>query len=476
MSNITPIILAGGSGKRLWPASSESCPKQFCNLQNDDLTLFQKTIMRYSSMPNNEYNPPIIVTSSKYTNFVKEQLNEINKQAECIICEPESRNTASSILAGVMYLLDKGVKHEPVLVVPSDQYFEDEEYMHNIFKKNSINVNEHDITVFGIKPDRASASYGYILPSNKSIHKAGLVKEFMEKPNLEKAKKLYESKTCLWNCGIFLFTPFNILKKYKKLSPTLTESVTSSFNKSYKEGNIIHLDQSFWSKCKDISIDYEIIERSDDIFVVPLNTKWSDLGTWDSIWSTFQTDGNLVDDNSYSYECTGSLLRNYQNTKLIAIGLKDTVVVQTDQLTLVIDKALTSKIDKITSKISKDVINGTAEQRHFRPWGYYENLKEDVGYKVKSLHISPKSRISLQYHNQRTEHWTVVRGTANIEIDGKNFILKEGHSIDIPKKSVHRIENMQNEILEIIEVQKGKYLAEDDIIRIEDDYDRVVKK
>jgi mannose-1-phosphate guanylyltransferase/mannose-6-phosphate isomerase len=476
MPNITPIILAGGSGKRLWPASSESCPKQFCNLIPNELTLFQETVIRYSTTEDSKYNPPIIVTSSKYANFVKEQLREIDKKAGCIICEPESKNTTASILVGVIDLLDKGIEHDPVLVVPSDQYFQHTHYINSVFKKSAKDVDSHEITIFGVTPNKPTSSYGYIRTSNKSTHEAGLIEEFIEKPNVKKAKELYESKTCLWNSGIFLFTPLNIFKLYETLSPEVVKSVTSSYKKAYVEDGIIHLDRSSWSECKEIAFDYEILERADDVFVVPLDTKWSDLGTWDAIWSTFQTDSNLIDDNSFSYKSSGLLLRNYLNTKLIGIGLKDTVVVQTDKVTMVIDKALTSNIDKIVSSIPKDVINSPVGQRHFRPWGYFENLKEDVGYKVKSLHISPNSRISLQYHNKRSEHWTIVKGIANIEIDGKYFTLKEGSSIDIPKKSIHRIENIHDDILEIIEVQKGAYLAEDDIVRIEDDYDRVLKK
>ena len=475
MSNITPIILAGGTGKRLWPASSESCPKQFCNLQDTELTLFQETVLRYSSDDQFEYNSPIIVTNLKYTNFVKEQLKEIDKEAECIICEPEPKNTAASILAGAEYMLKNGKEHEPVIVVPSDQYFEDDAYINKVFQESAKYSGEHTITIFGVKPTRASNSYGYIVPSRHD-DKPCLVEKFIEKPNQERAIELFAAKKSLWNCGIFLFTSSKIKDRYMKLSSELAKSVCASMDKANIHNHVIHLDPSTWSACNKVSIDYEIIERSDDIFVIPLETNWSDLGTWDSIWSTFNNNGNLVDNNSNSFECEGSLFRNYLTTKLVGIGLKDTVVVQTDKLTLVMDKSLSPELDKIVSSIPHDISDDSVGQRHFRPWGFFENLQESKSHKVKSLHISPHSRISLQYHNERTEHWIIVKGQANIEIDGEKFVLSEGHSIDIPKRSVHRIENSQDDYLEIIEVQKGEYLEEDDIIRIEDDYDRVSKK
>ena len=475
MKKITPIILAGGSGKRLWPASSKTCPKQFCNLQDSDLTLFQETILRYSPQTNNIYEKPIIVTNINYKNFIEEQLLEINQTADSIIFEPQSRNTASSTLVGAMHLIKKG-SEQISLVVPSDQYFEDSDYANKIFTESALNHNHQSITIFGIKITRPSTSYGYIIPSNNIDTEPPLVDKFIEKPNQEEAKALSKHKDSMWNCGIFLFKPNDLLNKYRLLSPQLADNVERSYNEATVDAEKVYLSNNHWSLCKNISIDYEILQRLDDIRVVPLETYWSDLGTWDSIWSTFEKKGNFADKNSYFHNCDGSLLRNYLNTKLIAIGLKNTVIVQTDKLTLAIDRGLTSKIDKILDKIPQDIIDESISQRHFRPWGYYENLREEEGYKVKTLHISPKSRISLQYHNQRSEHWTVLKGKADVEVDGRKITLNEGDSIDIPKKTLHRIENNQDDILEILEVQKGSYLKEDDIIRVEDDYDRVEKK
>ncbi len=475
MNKITPIILAGGSGKRLWPASSKICPKQFCNIQDSDLTLFQETILRYSPDKNNIYQKPIVITNSVYKNFVDEQLLEINQTADSIIFEPVSKNTAASTLVGALHLFKKD-EGQMALVVPSDQYFEDSDYVNTVFSNSALNHNHQSITIFGINITRPSTSYGYIISSNRSNEEPLLVDKFIEKPNQDEAKVLSRSEHSMWNCGIFLFKPKNLLEKYKTLSPELTSSVEMSYRNANVDDKKIYLDNDSWSSCKNISIDYEILQRLDDIRVVPLKTNWSDLGTWDSIWSTFEKEGNFTDKNSYAYNCDGSLMRNYLNTKLIAIGLKNTVIVQTDKLTLAIDRGLTSKIDKILDKIPINITDQSASQRHFRPWGYYENLKEEDGFKVKTLHISPKSRISLQFNNERSEHWTVLKGEANIEVDGKHLTLKEGNSIDIPKKSLHRIHNNQDYVLEILEVQKGSYLEEDDIVRVEDDYDRIKNK
>lgn len=459
------IILAGGSGSRLWPLSRELYPKQLLNL-NSDKSLLQSTFERLSKfMPTENI---VSVTNVKHTSNVKLQLEHISKNP-AILSEPLSKNTAPAIALATKFIQQK--EDDPViLVVPSDHLIEDQAKFLETVKKGEKLAEEGYIVTFGIEPSYPETGYGYINVVDKPILDGFMVKEFVEKPNKKTAQKYIDAKTYFWNSGIFMFKASTMIKEIKKLAPEIF-AVMEKFDFS----NSDRIEYNLFNEMPSISIDYAIMEKSDKIALVKLESDWNDLGSWQSIYDVSKKDehnnvmiGHVLDENSKN-----SFV--YASSKLVAtIGLEDTVLVETEDAILACKKDKTQDVKKIFDILKKQ--NDNTHLIHktvYRPWGYYTVLAQSKGFLTKLIHVDTEQRLSVQSHNHRSEHWVVLSGMAKVVLEGNEHILSPGHSIDIPLKAIHSLQNPYESALEIIEVQLGDLLLEDDIVRYEDIYGRV---
>lgn len=448
------IILAGGSGSRLWPLSRLRFPKQFIKFNDFQHTLFQLTFIRALKLSNIE--DVIVVTSQDYPFIVKGQVEELGYRylEKNIIVEPKAMNTLPAIASGV-YLSNS---LDTFLVIPSDHLIQNEDKFVRTIKE-SIELAKENIITFGIKPSSPKTGYGYIEKGIKALN-GYKVKTFKEKPNLEKAKE-YIKKGFLWNAGIFMFSKDVFDSELAKYQPDIFDlfSTHSEIRDIYSQIT------------KKVSIDYGLLELSSKVAVVPLDIIWSDLGSFDAIdeVSNHQSNQNIININS---------LNNYISTptqKLTAlIDVKDLIIVDTDDALLIAKKSSSEKVkDVFNELVERNDNRADYHNKDYRPWGNYQILDEqNAQFKVKRIFVEPHKRLSYQMHHHRSEHWVVVKGTATVTIDDKVYEVLEGESTYIKATQKHRLENKTNEELEIIEVQLGSYLEEDDIIRFDDDFNR----
>ncbi|MBP7212445.1 mannose-1-phosphate guanylyltransferase/mannose-6-phosphate isomerase, partial [bacterium] len=453
------IILAGGSGSRLWPLSRELYPKQLLSL-NSDKSLLQTTFERLTHfMPAKNI---VSITNTKHVSNVNMQLKELSNDIQ-LLSEPVAKNTAPAIAIATRFLTEKYGEDAIILVVPSDHLIKDNEKFYETVKKGEKLAQDGYIVTFGIKPDYPETGYGYINVVNKQIKDGFEVKRFVEKPDVETAKKYLEEGTYYWNSGIFMFKASVMMNEIKKTSPEIFEVVNKWKNTS---GNI---EYNLFNEMPSISIDYAVMEKSDKIALVKLESDWNDLGSWQAIYDTGKKDennnviiGHVIDEGSKN-----SFV--YSSSKLVAtIGLEDTVVVETDDAILACKKDKTQDVKKIYEKLKEQ--NDSAQMVHktvYRPWGFYTCIAQGKGFLTKIIHVNPAQKLSVQSHNHRSEHWVVLSGKAKVILEGKEYILTPGHSIDIPLKAIHSLQNPFEDDMEIIEVQLGDLLIEEDIIRYE---------
>lgn len=457
------IILAGGSGSRLWPLSRELYPKQLLNL-NSDKSLLQSTYERLKNCT----EEIVSMTNTKHSSNIKMQLKSLS-QNPIVLAEPVSKNTAPAIVLGTKYIMQKTNSDPVIIAVPSDLLIEDEEKFISTVKKGEELAQQGYLVTFGIKPNYPEIGYGYIKTSDK-INDGFKVEEFVEKPNAETAKKYLQDKNYFWNSGIFMFKASTLFEETLKHAPEIAKiSEKFDFTKS-NEIPFIDFDQM-----PNISIDYAVMEKSDNIALVELESDWKDLGSWQSIYEVSPKDehgnvfvGHVLDENSKN-----SFV--YSSSKLVAtIGLEDTVIVETEDAILACKKDQTQNVKHIYETLKKQNDNThLVHKTVYRPWGFYTVIAQGQGFMTKIIHVNPGQKLSVQSHNFRSEHWVVLSGTAKVVLEAKELILSPGHSVDIPLKAIHSLQNPYTEDLEIIEVQKGDPLIEEDIIRYEDMYGRV---
>ena len=462
--NMFAIILAGGSGSRLWPLSRELYPKQLLNL-NSDKSLLQSTFERLKTfMPSENI---VSITNVKHAGNVKLQLENIAKNVS-VLSEPSSKNTAPAIALATKFIQEKD-EDAIILVVPSDHLIDNKELFAQTVKKGEKLAKEGYIVTFGIEPSYPETGYGYINVLNEPILDGFKVKEFVEKPNSETAQKYIDAKTYFWNSGIFMFKASTMIEEIKKLSPQIYD-VMSEFDFSTSD----KIEYNLFEKMPSISIDYAIMEKSDKIALIKLESDWNDLGSWQSIYDVSKKDennnvmiGHVLDENSKN-----SFV--YASSKLVAtIGLDDIVLVETEDAILACKKDNTQDVKKIFDTLKKQ--NDDTHLVHktvYRPWGFYTVLAQSKGFLTKLIHVNTDQKLSVQSHNHRSEHWVVLSGKAKVILEGKEHILSAGYSIDVPLKAIHSLQNPFEENLEIIEVQLGELLIEDDIVRYEDMYGR----
>ena len=460
------LILAGGSGSRLWPLSRELYPKQLLNIQNTE-SLLQSTFERLNDVIPAENI--ISMTGVKHVSNVRYQLSKITDKP-VVLSEPISKNTAPAIALASQYISIKSEDDPVILVVPSDHLIKDIKAFSKTVKEGEKIANQGYIVTFGIQPSYPETGYGYINVTDTKIANGVKVNKFVEKPNEKLAEEYIKAGNYYWNSGIFMFKASTLLDELKSCSPDIYSLLVNfDFTKS-NEIPYIEFD-----KMPSISIDYAVMEKSNKIALVKLESDWNDLGSWKSIYdvSAKDTDGNVKIGHVLDEGSKNSLI--YSSSKLVAtIGLEDTVLVETEDAILACKADRTQDVKKIFDRLKKQNDNThLVHKTVYRPWGYYTVLAEGKGFLTKMIQVNPGQKLSVQSHNHRSEHWVVLEGMAKVLLEGKEHILSPGHSIDIDIKEIHSLQNPYEELLKIIEVQKGDLLIEEDIIRYEDIYGRV---
>lgn len=465
--NIRPVILCGGSGTRLWPASRKSMPKQFLPIIKNE-TLLDLSFKRVKSL--NTCCKCIVVTSKQYCFLVKEALDKANIEAD-ILLEPIGRNTTASIYLAAAF----ADENDTLLIMPSDHLIKDtKKFLDVVLKASKSNVYENWIT-FGILPTYPSNAYGYIkvkdYHNKKNTTKIYDVESFIEKPSIQKASQMLTKDSFFWNAGIFMGKASMIIKSISSEASNIASFCDKAFKTHYViHNNEINFSLEAFTEIPSKSIDFAVMEHSKNIKLIEFNAQWSDVGSWDSIVN----EQEKVEEKKNIIEISGKNNFIFAESRIVAtIGVENLIIVDSDNATLISKKGKTEQVKEVVKKLSQlNLKMGTEHTFETRPWGKFENLLDTNNVKVKRLSIRPFKRLSLQYHTKRQEHWFVVSGMASIHLDGKSIELKEGDSIDVPKLSKHYIGNNTSDELVIIEIQTGEYFGEDDIIRIDDPYSR----
>ena len=477
--NITPVILCGGSGSRLWPLSRSSFPKQFITL-TDSESLFQKAINRIKKIKGPDYNinDPLVVTNEEHRFIALEQLNELDHISAKVLLEPVGKNTAPALtMAAMQALIDQ---EDSILVVtPADQIIRDSNAFSEALKKSiSTAVNDNLVTL-GLVPDRAETGYGYIkYNQNKGNFDEFDVVEFVEKPSKNKAKEYFESKNYLWNSGMFVIGANFWLETIKSLRSDIFQKTYNAFQSMTKDNHFIRPNKKIFVKIPSESIDYAVIENCNSanipLKVVLLETSWNDLGSWDSLWSFEDKNekGNVLKGDIIAEDTKNSII--HSSHRLVGVvGLENVAIIETADAVLVANRKNSQGVkDIVTNLDNQKRLEGIYHSKVHRPWGWYMTIDEGANFKVKRIQVNPGASLSLQKHSKRAEHWVVVKGTAKVTRGKKEIILEKNESTFIPLGELHRLANPKKIPLEIIEVQSGNYLGEDDIERIDDQYGR----
>lgn len=468
MTKIYPVILSGGSGTRLWPSSRKMFPKQFIPFEDDD-SLFIKTLNRFKTP---SFHKATIISNFIHRFLIKDSLEKSQIKVGSILLEPELKNTSAAVTLSTLYLFKKD-PNAVILISPSDHLVEDIKFK-AFFSKNFKTFDKNFLYVFGIKPTEPNPSYGYILKGNKIKKNLFNVEKFFEKPKISEAKLFLKTDSFYWNSGIFLFSATTFINEMKLYSPKTLETCEQLINKSKKYYEFITFPESKFSTLDNKPIDKDLFEKTKKSILIPFNFNWSDVGSWDSIWKIKKKgDQNVIDGNIVTENVTKSFIKTHDKSIAVIIGVKDLIIINEKDALLVTKKNSHTNI--------KDVLNSIKKREKekfefgniiYRPWGSFENIKSGKGFLVKILKINPKSKISLQYHKKRSEHWVVTKGEAIITLDDKKTKLKEKESVFVKLGQKHRIENKTNQLLEIVEVQIGNVLDENDIVRIDDIYGR----
>ena len=465
---IIPIILAGGSGTRLWPLSRKLQPKQFISLLNET-SLFQDTLLRLPK----EALDPIVICNEDHRFLVAEQAREINVTLNSIILEPIGKNTAPAIALAAIKVL-KDFENPILIVLAADHKIENKSAFHDAIKIAHKLAENNKLVTFGIIPQSAETGYGYIEIEKKDKAEYFDIKSFVEKPNKKNAINFLNSGNYLWNSGMFMFNASIYLSELNKFEPEILTSCKKSLSNEFKDLEFIRIDKKEFCKSPNQSIDYAVMEKTNKAKVVPLDAGWSDVGSWDALMDSKIKDslGNVVEGDVTLDQVKNSYL--YSTSRLVAASnIADLIVIDTQDALLVTTRDNSLSIKNIVKKLKKNKRTEIENHRKvYKPWGYYDSIDTGYNFKVKRILVNPGAKLSLQKHLHRAEHWVVVSGVAKITCGKKIYNLEKNQSTYIPKGEIHRLENIENYPLEIIEVQTGNYLGEDDIIRLKDDYQR----
>jgi mannose-1-phosphate guanylyltransferase/mannose-6-phosphate isomerase len=468
---ITPVILSGGSGTRLWPLSRKEYPKQYLPLAGDN-TMLQETILRLSGLDN--LADPIIVCNADHRFLVAEQCQQIGVNNPTILLEPVGRNTAPALAAAALQSL-KDSDGSMLLVLSADHVIQDVDAFHKAINIANQQAQEGKLATFGIVPTDANTGYGYIKASIGDINGAYKVEEFVEKPDLKTAEFYLEQGNYLWNSGMFMFQARTFIDELTTHAPNIVTSVNNAVNNAVQDLDFIRLKKQAFESSPSDSIDYALMEKSDNVVVVPLDAQWNDIGSWSALYDICAKDssGNVLKGDVIAQDTTNTYI--YASHHIITtVGVDNLVVIDTPDATFIASQDRAHEVKSIVESLQKKGRDEAHSNRKvYRPWGWYDSIEVGKHFQVKRLHVNPGAKLSLQMHHKRAEHWVVVSGTATA-FNGEDVLtLTEGDSTYIPIGTTHGLENKTNEQLEIIEVQSGAYLSEDDIVRFEDAYGRV---
>ena len=479
------MILCGGSGTRLWPLSREQYPKQLLSLVGDD-TLLQATIRRIteSELENQKMTimSPVIITNENHRFLVAEQLRQINVTNPHILLEPQAKNTAPALTLGALHV--QSLQSDALmLVMPADHVIKKSSELISAIEIGSDYAMKDALVTFGIEPQHAETGYGYIKKGETLGSQSNSISQFVEKPDLETAENYISTNQYVWNSGMFLFSANVWLCAIESFQPDIYEKCKLAYQKRQADLDFIRFDADVFGTCPSDSIDYAVMEKiaadqaENDSYkgiVVSMHAGWSDIGSWDSLWAIAEKDkqGNVLKGDVLLEDTKNSMVLA-ENRLVSVIGLSDIVVVETSDAIMVADKHASQSVKKIVQQLANDHRQETVIHRKvFRPWGSYESIDQGERFQVKRIVVNPGARLSLQMHHHRAEHWIVVTGTAMVTRNEENFLLSENESTYIPLGIKHRLENPGTIPLEIIEVQSGSYLGEDDIVRFQDEYGR----
>ena len=501
-NRIIPVIMSGGSGSRLWPQSRSLYPKQFLPLVNDQ-TMLQNTITRLDGLEN--ISPPLLIANEDHRFLAAEQFRQLGREAGGIILEPVGRNTAPAVALAALKALNhrdhKAHKEEPVLLVlAADHVIQDEGAFHRVVEAALPAARDGKLVTFGIVPTHPETGYGYIKASSEPQRHKGTkvsfveekreknfvssclcgsktmpVEQFVEKPDLETAKGYLASGDYYWNSGMFMFKASRYLEELKQFRPDILVACEKAMAVQNADLDFVRLDEQAFKACPDESIDYAVMENTEDAVVIPLDAGWSDVGSWSSLSDISDKDtlGNAVQGDVMLHDTRNTYVRS-EKKLIAAVGVDDLVITESDDAVLVSRKDRVQDVKKIVERLKAE--NRTEAKLHrkvYRPWGAYDSIDCGDRFQVKRITVKPGAKLSLQKHYHRAEHWIVVKGTALVTNGGEDILLTENQSTYIPIGAVHRLENPGKFDLELIEVQSGGYLGEDDIVRLEDTYGRV---
>ncbi len=468
---LIPLILSGGSGTRLWPVSRKNLPKQFLALAGKG-TLFQQTIARTRQLP--DLAAPIVVASEDHRFLAADQLLEAGIENATIVLEPLARNTAPAIALGALQALTRDVD-AMLLVLPADHLIGDTSAFVDAVKQAMPLATQGWLVTFGIRPDRPETGFGYIRRAEPIGNDGYRVEQFVEKPDLSTAESYVVDGGYDWNSGMFLFKASRYLEELAAYAPTMLAAVREAHAKASIDLDFVRIDHDAFALVPDDSIDYAVMEKTQRAAVIPVSCAWSDIGSWSALWLTGDKDaqGNLCEGDTMTVDTNNSLLRSHDRHLIATVGVEDLIVVTTPDATLVAHRDAAQDVKKIVEQLK--AANRSEHSLHrvvHRPWGSYNSLEAGERFQVKRIVVKPGASLSLQKHHHRAEHWIVVSGTAEVTCDDKVFLLGENQSTYIPLGSKHRLRNPGKVALELIEVQSGSYLGEDDIVRFDDVYGR----
>jgi len=464
-----PVILSGGSGTRLWPLSRTQYPKQFLPLHGQS-TMLQDTVMRLGSVEHVS-----LICNEEHRFLAAEQMRVIN-QACSIFLEPVGRNTAPAIALAALDAVNKGQGAECLLILAADHVIESEAAFQTAIRKAEPLASAGMLVTFGIEPQHAETGYGYIQAGRAfEISSAFKIKQFVEKPDLETANAYLESGDFYWNSGMFMFRADRYIEELGKYRPDILQACEKAMVDTAQDMDFIRVDAEAFSLCPDESVDYAVMEKTESAVVIPLDAGWSDLGSWSALWELKEKDdeGNVTEGDVITLDTCDSLIMS-KDRLVTTLGVSDLVVIDTPDALLVADKNHIQDVKKIVAQIKDEGRSETLQHREvYRPWGKYDSIDMGDRYQVKRITVKPGAKLSLQKHHHRAEHWIVIKGTARVTRGDEVLVVTENQSTYIPLGEIHCLENPGKVDLELIEIQSGSYLGEDDIVRFEDRYGRV---
>lgn len=468
MSKIVPVIMAGGSGTRLWPLSRTQYPKQFLKLTSNELTMFQETLKRLESL---ECDDVIVLCNEEHRFLVAEQLREVGVSAT-IILEPIGKNTAPAIALAA--IIEKNKNNDSILLVlAADHVINNVNGFIDSVRKATVLAENNKLVTFGITPTHPETGYGYIKKGSDFLT-GNIIDKFVEKPDAQTAIEYVNSNQYFWNSGMFMFKVTCYLTELEKFADDIYKACSNAVGEITTDLDFIRISKKEFLNCRSESIDYAVMENTNDSVVVELDAGWSDVGSWSTLWDVLKKDnnGNVLKGDVLNIESSDCFIQS-ENKLIATLGLQDIIIVDTKDAVLVAAKNRVQDIKKLVEKLKDQNRNEHFAHREvYRPWGKYDSIDYSRRYQVKRITVKPGEKLSVQMHHHRSEHWIVVSGTAKIHKGTESFLLTENQSTYIPVGEIHALENPGKLALELIEVQSGSYLGEDDIVRFEDLYGR----